>query len=250
MAQGGRVRTTRGEGRGTEDRRLQGGGGRRIGAGMPQPKKPVHDNLLFPPFAIQDNKSDAKLNFNCYVHEQAPGSGNPPLPRSGKHCPGAAGDEGCHPSSVLSVTSCVGCGAFIPAEGRARLSKLIEWRERFAALDLEDQDKFWQKAQAREGLFRFRPPAGHEWVDDFLQKVPLILCDSESCCIVPEPPEAASVSVPDAAPKYKHLPSWCWLLSNTISWLLIDDSVSMNFNNEMLFMVSQLPAEISRRRSS
>jgi hypothetical protein len=180
---------------------------------MPQSKHPLFDYLLVPPFDFDGegspSRSQAKLNFNCYVHKQAPGSDNPPLPRSGKQCPGAGGEEGCHPTSVLTVTSCVGCGAFIPAEGRTRLSKLIEWRERFAALDREDQEKFWQKAQAKEGLFRFRPPAGHEWVDDFLQKVPLILCDSESCCIVPEAPdtEAASVSVPDAAPKYKHLPS-------------------------------------------
>ena len=150
---------------------------------MPARPKPVRDNLLFPPFAIQDNKSDAKLNFNCFVHEQAPGSGNPPLPRSGKLCPGAAGDEGCHPSSVLSVTSCVGCGAFIPADGRARLTTLAEWRKKFEALSPEDKEKYWQAAQKGP----FRPPAGHQWVDDFLSKVPLLLCGRGHN--VPEPPD-------------------------------------------------------------
>jgi|EP01047_Picozoa_sp_COSAG01_P018793 hypothetical protein len=71
---------------------------------MPQSKQPLFDYLLVPPFDFvgegSPNRSQAKLNFNCYVHRQAPGSGNPPLPKSGKQCPGAGGEEGCHPSSL------------------------------------------------------------------------------------------------------------------------------------------------------
>ena len=123
---------------------------------MPQSKQPLFDYLLVPPFDFDGegspNRSKAKLSFNCYVHGQAPGSGNPPLPKSGKQCPGAGGEEDCHPSSLLALTSCVSCGTRIPEEGRARLSTLAEWRERFEALSPEDKDKYNVLAGGPKGL--------------------------------------------------------------------------------------------------
>ena len=243
VAQGGRVRTTRGEGRGTEDRRLQGGGGRRIGAGMPQPKKPVHDNLLVPPFEILNNKSDAKMDFNCYVHCQPAGAEKSPLPRSGDKCPGAHGCEGCHPLTTRVLLSCINCMKPIPGKGRARLQTLIEWRARIQDMRVYGYDMatLWRNVQ-----HKFAAPAGFEWVEDMPERISMILCDDELCYDTAwrlahskddEPAQAITLA---PAPQYQHIPSWCWLLSNKISWLLADPHGKTDYD----FMISQLPQEI------
>eukprot|EP01048_Picozoa_sp_COSAG05_P017747 COSAG05_NODE_2476_length_3014_cov_2.823328_2_plen_266_part_00 len=74
----------------------------------------------------------------------------------------------------------------------------------------------------------------------------MVLCDNELCHDMvlrlanSEDDEPAQAITLAPAPQYQHISSWCWLLSNKISWLLADPHGKTDYD----FMISQLPQEI------